>query len=273
VPEIKHVPFNNLEKLEAALDDTVAAVLLEVVQGEGGVHPAVEGYLQGAQDLCRANGSLLILDEVQTGFGRTGWLFAHQRDGIQPDLMALAKSIGGGIPMGAVVMGERVGELPPLSHGSTFGGNPLACAAGLAVLDALQDSQPQLDPSPKSPPRKRRGDLEQRTFSPSLPAGRGAGGGAETLITRARHLGDDVLAHLRANVPDTVARDVRGRGFMIGIELRDKVAPVLRALQERGVLALPAGLTVLRLLPPLVISDDDLWQAVETVEEVLSHAV
>jgi acetylornithine/LysW-gamma-L-lysine aminotransferase len=256
VPEITHVPFNNLEKLEAALDDTVAAVLLEVVQGEGGVHPAEDGYLRGAQDLCRANGSLLILDEVQTGFGRTGWLFAHQRDGIQPDLMALAKSIGGGIPIGAVLMGERVGELPPLSHGSTFGGNPLACAAGLAVLDALAEvgdgAIHELPP--------------EGHVGPSLREG-------ETLITRARRLGDDALAHLRANVPDTVARDVRGRGFMIGIELRDKVAPMLRALQERGVLALPAGLTVLRLLPPLVISDDDLWQAVETVEEVLSHAV
>ncbi len=127
------------------MNDNTAAVILEVVQGEGGVHPAEEGYLQAVQDLCHANGSLLIVDEVQTGFGRTGWLFAHQRDGIQPDLMCLAKSMAGGIPMGAVLMGERIEPLPPASHGSTFGGNPLACAAGLAVLDVLATPP---DPSP-----------------------------------------------------------------------------------------------------------------------------
>jgi acetylornithine/LysW-gamma-L-lysine aminotransferase len=233
IPSVSHVPFNNVERLAETLDDNTAAVILEVVQGEGGVHPAEAGYLRAVQELCRANGSLLILDEVQTGFGRTGWLFAHQQDGIQPDLMCLAKSIAGGIPMGAVLMGERVEPLPPASHGSTFGGNPLACAAGLAVLDVLQN-----------------GDL----------------------IAQARLRGAAVLDHLRAHLPASTVRDVRGRGLLIGVELRGKVAPVLRELQDHGVLALPAGRTVLRLLPPLVISDDDLWQAVYTVEEILSHA-
>ena len=228
-----HVPYNNVEQMAEALDHSIAAVILEPVQGEGGVHPAEDGYLKAVQELCHANGSLLILDEIQTGFGRTGWLFAHQAEGIQPDLMCLAKSIAGGIPMGAVLMGERIGQLPPATHGSTFGGNPLACAAGLAVLNVLENSD---------------------------------------LIARARVLGEAALSHLRAHLPETTVREVRGRGLMIGIELRNKVAPVLLALQEHGVLALPAGRTVLRLLPPLVISDDDLWQAVETVEEVLSHA-
>jgi acetylornithine/LysW-gamma-L-lysine aminotransferase len=233
VPQVTHVPYNHAERLSEALDEHTAAVLLEVVQGEGGVIPAQEGYLQAVQELCRANGSLLILDEVQTGFGRTGWLFAHQQDGIQPDLLCVAKSMAGGLPMGAVVMGERVGELPPASHGSTFGGNPLVCAAGLAVLDVLQNTD---------------------------------------LIARARSRGEAVLAHLRAHLPESTVREVRGRGFLIGVELRGKVVPVLQALQQRGVLALPAGMNVLRLLPPLVISDDDLWQAVHTVEEVLADA-
>ncbi len=232
-PDVTHVPFNNVERLAAALDDTIAAVIVEVVQGEGGVHPAEAGYLRTVQDLCRANGSLLIVDEIQTGFGRTGSLFAYEQEGIVPDLLCLAKSMAGGLPMGAALMAETVPALPPASHGSTFGGNPLACAAGLAVLDVLRHTD---------------------------------------LVERARSRGEAALEHLRAHLPGAAVRDVRGRGLMIGIELRGKVAPVLSALQARGVLALPAGRTVLRLLPPLVISDDDLWQAVETVEEVLADA-
>lgn len=231
VPGVTHVPFNNIAQLVAALNENTAAVILEVVQGEGGVHTAEDGYLRAVQDACRANGSLLIVDEIQTGFGRTGWLFAYQRDGIQPDIVCLAKSIAGGVPMGAVLLGARVAPLPPGSHGSTFGGNPLACAAGLAALDVLRTSD---------------------------------------LIKQARVRGEMVLGHLRENLPAAAVREMRGRGLLIGIELRGKVAPVLRELQARGVLALPAGATVLRLLPPLVISDEDLWQAVETVAEVLS---
>jgi acetylornithine/LysW-gamma-L-lysine aminotransferase len=264
IPTVTHVPFNNIEWLAEALDDNTAAVILEVVQGEGGVHPAEDGYLQAVQALCRANGTLLIVDEVQTGFGRTGALFAYQRDGIQPDLMCLAKSIAGGIPMGAVMMGASIEPLPPASHGSTFGGNPLACAAGLAVLDTLA--------SPLNPLSTGwRGDFTSAESPPLHSMERGPGGEA-TLITRARQLGDAVRDHLRDHLPDSTVRDVRGRGLMIGVELRGKVAPVLKDLQTRGVLALPAGRTVLRLLPPLVIPDDDLWQAVDTVEEILSHA-
>jgi LysW-gamma-L-lysine/LysW-L-ornithine aminotransferase len=231
LPAVTHVPFNNLERLAGAVDDNTAAVIIEVVQGEGGVHPAAEGYLAAVRDLCHERGALLIIDEVQTGFGRTGWLFAHHYDGVRPDLLCLAKSIAGGMPMGAVLLGERVGEMPPATHGSTFGGNPLACAAALATLDVLQTSD---------------------------------------LIERARGLGDQVMAYLRENLSPQAAREVRGRGLMIGVELRGKVAPVLRALQERGVLALPAGAAVLRLLPPLVIAEDDLWQAAEIVIEVLN---
>lgn len=233
IADVTHVPYNNIERLREALNDNTAAVLLEVVQGEGGVYPADDGYLQAVQELCHANGTLLILDEVQTGFGRTGYLFAHQHDGIQPDLLTVAKSMAGGIPMGAILMHERIGELTPAAHGSTFGGNPLACAAGLAVLETLQNTD---------------------------------------LIVHARTLGEQVREHLRTHLPEKAVREVRGRGFMFGIELRSKVAPILKQLQTRGVLALPAGPSVLRLLPPLVMSDDDLWQAATVIEETLNDA-
>jgi acetylornithine/LysW-gamma-L-lysine aminotransferase len=234
ISKVTHIPYNNIEKLVAALTPDTAAVILEVVQGEGGVHPAQAGYLQQVQDACQANGTLLIIDEVQTGFGRTGTLFAHQQDGIQPDLLTMAKSMAGGLPMGAVLMHESLGELPPASHGSTFGGNPLACAAGLSALEVYEHSG---------------------------------------LIERAQRLGDEVRVWLTANAPEAQVREVRGRGLMFGLELRGKVAPVLKALQERGVVALPAGPSVLRLLPPLVIDEDDLWEAVRRIVEVLNHAV
>lgn len=230
---VRYVPYNNIERLAAVLDDTIAAVIVEVVQGEGGVHPAQAGYLANVQRLCHERGALLIMDEVQTGFGRTGYLFAHQHDGIQPDLLTLAKSIAGGLPMGAVLLGEHAGALPPASHGSTFGGSPVACAAALAVLDVLQNTD---------------------------------------LIERARTLGDAVLAHFRTHLPPAV-REVRGRGLMIGLELRGRVALVLKALQTRGVLALPAGASVLRLLPPLVMEETDLWQAIHIFEEILNDAI
>lgn len=233
LPEVEFVPYNNVARLAEALTDNVAAVLIEPVQGEGGVHPAKDGYLAAVQDLCRANGSLLIVDEIQTGFGRTGTLFAHQQDNIQPDLLCLAKSIANGLPMGAVLIGERVGELAPAIHGSTFGGNPVSCAAGLAVLDILQDAE---------------------------------------LIERAHTLGTQVINHLRENLPENVVREVRGRGFMIGIELRTRVAPILEALQAEGILALPAGRTVLRLLPSLVIEETDLWHAIAIIERVITDA-
>lgn len=233
VPGVNFVPFNNLERLQAGLNDTVAAVIVEVVQGEGGVYPAEPGYLQAVQELCRANGTLLIVDEVQTGFGRTGSLFAHQQDGITPDLLCLAKSIAGGLPMGAVLIGERVNTLAPSLHSSTFGGNPLACAAALATLEVLQNTD---------------------------------------VIEQTRQRGLVVMEQLRNALPESMVRDIRGRGLLIGIELRDKAAPVLRRLQEEGVLALTAGPTVLRLLPPLVISDADLWDVIATIERMLTDA-
>lgn len=230
LPGFVHVPYNNLEKLEEAISERTAAVILEVVQGEGGVYPGTREFLQGAQALCHKYGALFILDEVQTGFGRTGKMFALEHFDLQPDLLCVAKSIAGGVPMGAVLIGERVGSLSPGMHGSTFGGNPLACAASLAALDVLQ---------------------------------------RERLPERAAELGEYLIARLK-EIQSPLIREVRGLGLMVGIEIKQKVAPYLQALMERGVLALSAGLTVIRLLPPLVISRRQIDTVVEALEQVLA---
>lgn len=230
VPGFCHTPYNQLEKLEEAVGEDTAAVILEVVQGEGGVHPGTAEFLHGAQQLCRRHGALFILDEIQTGFGRTGRTFALEHHDLQPDLLCLAKSMAGGVPLAATLMGDRVADLSPGIHGSTFGGNPLAAAAGLAALEALEN---------------------------------------ERLAERAAELGDYLLARLKT-MRSPLVREVRGMGLLAGIEIKHKVAPYLAALMERGVLALPAGMTVIRLLPPLVISQAQLDIVVAALEEVLS---
>jgi acetylornithine/LysW-gamma-L-lysine aminotransferase len=225
-----HVPYNDLAALDEALTNEVGAVLLEAVQGEGGVRPGDAAFLQGAQRLCWERGALLILDEVQTGFGRTGQMFALAHHDLEPDLLCLAKGIAGGFPMGAVVLGPRVARLPVGVHGSTFGGNPLACAAARASLQALQ---------------------------------------AEDLPRQAAAKGAYLLERLRT-IPSRHILAVRGLGLMVGIELRERVAPVLQALQEQGVLVLNAGPTVIRLLPPLVISEAELDQVIAALIKVLA---
>lgn len=229
VPGFSHVPFNDLVAMGAAVGDDTAAVLVEVVQGEGGVRAGDAEYFQGIRRLCDERGALLILDEVQTGLGRTGRWFAYEHVGIAPDVLCLGKALGGGLPMGAVVWQEALGSLPTGVHGSTFGGNPLACAASRAVLRTLA---------------------------------------AEDLPARAARLGDQFMAKLRA-IPSPLVRDVRGRGLLIGVELRQRVTPILKGLMERGVLALPAGPTVVRFLPPLVIQEAELEAVLDVVREVL----
>jgi acetylornithine/LysW-gamma-L-lysine aminotransferase len=229
VPGFSHIPYNDLAALENAVTDTTAAVLLEVVQGEGGVHPADPAFLAGAQALCRARGALLIVDEIQTGYGRTGRLFASEHCGVEPDLLTVAKSMAGGLPMGACLIGPRVGTLAPMAHGSTFGGNPLACAAALATLEVMRSDE--------------------------LPG-------------RAARLGEHLLSRLRA-LKSPAVREVRGLGLIVGVELKIKVTPILQKLQALGVLALPAGTTVLRLLPPLVIEEADLDRVVDAIGAAL----
>jgi acetylornithine/LysW-gamma-L-lysine aminotransferase len=231
VPGFTHVPYNNLAAADKAITSETAAVLVEPVQGEGGVRPATAEYLQGLRRLCDERGALLILDEVQTGMGRTGKLFACQHFGVTPDILCLGKGIGGGVPMGAILIGPRLADLKPGLHGSTFGGNPLACAAGLAVLDVLQQ---------------------------------------ERLPERAAELGAYVFQRL-AGLQTRVVREVRGLGLMIGIELTQKSRPYIGALLQRGILSLPAGPTVLRLLPPLMIPEEDLRYVMDMVADVLSQ--
>jgi acetylornithine/LysW-gamma-L-lysine aminotransferase len=229
VPGFSHVPYNNAGALTAAVGEDTAAVLLEIVQGEGGVRPATAEFLSAAQQVSRARGALLVIDEVQTGFGRTGRMFACEHYGLTPDILCLAKSIAGGLPMGAVLVGERVTQLPRLVHGSTFGGNPLAAAAALAAIQYMEDYH---------------------------------------LAQRASDLGAfllDALSQLRS----PLIREVRGLGLLVGMELKAKVTPYLRALMDEGVLALPAGDTVLRLLPPLVIEREDLETVVNKIALIL----
>lgn len=230
VPGFGHVPYGNLEAMHQAVDSNTAAVIIEIVQGEGGVNPGSAEYLQGVRTLCSERGALLIVDEVQTGFGRTGRMFACQHYAICPDIMAVAKGVAGGVPMGAVLFGDAVRNIEEGVHGSTFGGNPLACAAAVAALDYM---------------------VEQ-----DLP-GQAARKGAWML----RRLGQ---------IESPLIREIRGLGLMIGIELKQRTTPYVRALMERGVLTLIAGRTVLRLLPPLVISDQDLETVADAIEEVLS---
>ncbi|MFZ5883871.1 MAG: aspartate aminotransferase family protein [Chloroflexota bacterium] len=232
VPGFQHVPFNNIEALEKAVTNQTAAVILEVVQGEGGVYPASAEYLQAAHRICEERGALLIVDEVQTGFGRTGRMFAIQHFGVTPDLLCCAKSLAGGLPMGAVLMGERVKNLTPGVHASTFGGNPLACAAAVAALTAMEE---------------------------------------EDLSAQAAAKGEYLMKKLRA-IASPYIREVRGMGLMIGIEMKQKAAPYLKALQERRIIALNAGMTVIRLLPPLVITYEQLDCLAEALTEVLSTA-
>ena len=229
LPGVEFVPYNRLARMEQAVDEDTAAVILEIVQGEGGVIPGDGDYLRGVQALCRERGALFIADEVQTGFGRTGRMFACQHHGLQPDLMCLAKGIAGGVPMGATLIGRRVGPLPKKSHGSTFGGNPLACAAALATLRVIEE---------------------------------------EKLPQRAAELGARFKAGLEA-IPSPLVRQVRGLGLMLAVELKGQAGPYLAALAERGVLALSAGANVMRFLPPLVIGAQEVDTVVAQVAAVL----
>jgi acetylornithine/LysW-gamma-L-lysine aminotransferase len=230
VPGFVHVPFDDLAAVERAVDDQTAGVIVEIIQGEGGVHEGSTPFFQGLQRCCRERGALLIVDEIQTGFCRTGRRFASAWHEVAPDVIVLGKALGGGIPMGAAVWRDGLGTFESGLHGSTFAGAPLACAASLATMDVLE---------------------------------------RDSLADRAARLGTALLEELLAfDAP--IVRAVRGRGLMIGIELKQKVGPILAQLLDRGVWALPAGLNVLRLLPPLTIPEDDLAFALGAIRETLT---
>jgi len=230
VPGFSHVAYNNFEALDKAVNEETAAVILEVVQGEGGVYPANAEYILAARRICDERGALLIVDEIQSGFGRTGKMFAIQHFGVLPDMLTCAKSLAGGVPMGAVLIGHHVMNLTPGVHGSTFGGNPLACAAAVAALGVIEEE-----------------DLPRQA------------------LVKGAYLMDKLKQIESPNI-----REVRGMGLMIGIELKQKVAPYIKLLQEKKIIALNAGMTVIRLLPPLVISYQQIDRLVEVLTEVLA---
>ncbi|HEX5503276.1 MAG TPA: aspartate aminotransferase family protein [Thermomicrobiales bacterium] len=225
-----HVPYDDDDALGAAMDDETAAIILEPIQGEGGIYVPGDHYLAAAREIAHRHGALLILDEVQTAF-RTGSLFACQQVGVTPDILCVSKGIANGFPFAVTLVTEDVAErIPAGSHGTTFGGNPLACAAATATLSALQ-----------------RGDY----------------------LERSKQVGAYFLAELRA-LESPKVRDVRGRGLMIGLELKERVTKYLRALQERGVLALTAGATTLRFLPSLLLEERDVDEVLAALSAVLA---
>ncbi|HOO91065.1 MAG TPA: aminotransferase class III-fold pyridoxal phosphate-dependent enzyme, partial [Syntrophales bacterium] len=229
-----YVPFDDLISLEKAVTDDVCAVMLEAIQGEGGVKVPSEGYLEGVRKICDDKGVLLILDEVQTGMGRTGDLFAYESSGVAPDIMTLAKALGNGFPVGAMLATDRVAaSFTPGSHASTFGGNPLAMSAGLAVMDALLN----------------RGVLDN---------GRAMG-----------IYFQEKLENLKKEF--SFVREVRGKGLMIGVELSIEGADIVKGCMERGLLLNCTCGNVLRFVPPLIITKGDIDHAVDILEEVMRN--
>jgi acetylornithine/N-succinyldiaminopimelate aminotransferase len=229
-----YVPFNDFAAIEKAISDKTCAVMLEVVQGEGGVTPVADGFLKHIQTLCHKHDALLMLDQVQCGMMRTGKLFSHfAEDGVKPDVVTMAKALGGGIPIGAMLVGERAEETFQFgSHGSTFGGNPLACAVARVVLKTLQ--------------------------SPAL-------------AKNVRERGKQLVTGLKdINKKHGVFSDIRGRGLMIGAELKPefhgKAGDVTDLARKHGLLVLQAGTNVLRFLPSLLITEKELAKGLEKLD-------
>lgn len=232
VPGYEHVPYGNADRLAESVSESTAAVIVEPIQGEGGINVPPDDYLPRVREICSDKGALLVLDEIQTGMGRTGKMLACEHNGVVPDIICLSKALASGLPMGATMASdETMSALSIGDHSSTFGGGPIVCAAAAATLDVLKEE--------------------------SLPARAASEGGY--LMERLRELQSKYR----------VVREVRGRGLMIGVELRFDVQNVLAKAQERGVLALDAGRNVLRLLPPLVITHEQIDRTVEVIDEAL----
>jgi acetylornithine/LysW-gamma-L-lysine aminotransferase len=232
VESVKHVRYGDANALRDAIDENTAAVFLECIQGEGGVRMPPDGYLQQAREICTQKGTLLVIDEIQTGMGRTGKLFASEHFGIKPDMVTLAKGIAGGLPMGATIVREEIAQsLKPLQHGSTFGGNPLCCAASLAVFDTIE---------------------------------------RDHLVQNAADVGAYFMNGLKRMAAEKKdIREVRGMGLLIGMEMKKPVKDYLMGLAERGVIALSAGDTVLRFVPPIIFSREDADKVLAALNEVV----
>ena len=233
VPGFRYVPYGDLGALAAALSDDVCAVLLEPIQGESGVRLPPPGYLAGAAELCARSGALLLLDEVQTGLGRTGTFLACEAEGVLPDVVTLSKSLGGGLPLGAMLArGEAAKAFVPGSHASTFGGNPVACAAALAFLEVLE---------------------------------------SENLLSRVRETGEWFMGELRglaARKPKVLA--VRGRGLLIAVDLAVPAKEVALAAEQRGYLVNAVQEQSLRFAPPFIVTREELAGFLAALEDILA---
>jgi LysW-gamma-L-lysine/LysW-L-ornithine aminotransferase len=228
---VDFVRYDDVAELEAAVGPETALIWLEPIQGEGGIHVASEAYLRRARELADEHGALLAFDEIQCGVGRTGAFLASGHTDVVPDMVTLAKGLAGGVPIGALVMREHVASaMPAGGHGTTFGGNPLAAAAGLAVLREIEE--------------------------------RG-------LLAHATAMGERLRRGIEALGSDRI-REVRGVGLMLGVELKEKAAPLIAALRDHGVLTINAGATVIRFVPPLVITEEQVDEVVARLGRVLA---
>ncbi len=234
VPGFKHVPFNDIEALESAFSDEVAAVMVEPIQGEGGINVATAEYLQAIRRLCDENGAVMILDEVQTGIGRTGKWFGYQHFDVEPDIITMAKALGGGVAIGAMMASEEIAaSLVPGKHASTFGGNCLACAAGIAVIEAIEEDK---------------------------------------LLENAAELGrytKDKLLELKQK--HFIIDSVRGIGLMIGVQLTSPGNDIVDKCLEKGLRINCTSGTVLRFMPAMIATKDQIDQAIEILDGVLSE--
>lgn len=234
MPGIKHVPFNDIEALKAAVDKNTCGILLEPVQGEGGIHPADKEYLRAVRKICDENDIVLVFDEIQCGVGRCGELFAHQVLGVTPDAATFAKGLAGGVPIGALMATNKLAEaFKPGDHASTFGGNPLATSAGTVVLDEL--------------------------FNNGL---------LENVKKQGEYLKNKLL-ELKGKYP--IIKDVRGIGLMQGIELGIPVAPVIAECINNGLLLVGAGTNVIRFVPALIVKSGDIDEAMRILEKAIVH--
>jgi len=234
VEKVTFSPYGDIDALQTTVDKDTAFVILEPIQGESGIHVPPDGFLQDVRKICDENGSLLVFDEIQSGLGRTGRMWASEHWETTPDIMCLAKGIAGGVPMGVtLVRPDILSVMKKGEHSSTFGGNPLACAAGTATLQALTQ---------------------------------------DGLIENAKNMGEKFFRGLNdLKSKHKIIREVRGRGLMIGVELKFDVKDILMEGIKKGLLLLYSGRNILRLLPPLVISDEDVTKSLQILDELLTN--